>query len=87
MWYLLDVLLGTPQILYVALCNGDKDLRKRYVARLYRMVSVRCLERHSISQAKLVSGTMQNPGIRAVCKLVQEQITSANLWRNTLGLQ
>ena len=43
MWYLLEVMLEHLQILYVALCNGDKDLRKRYVARLYRMVSVRCL--------------------------------------------
>ena len=84
MWYLLEVMLEHLQILYVALCNGDKDLRKRYVARLYRMVSVRCLTVAWHQKAGACLRGQWNPGIRVVCKLVLEEITSANLWRNTL---
>ena len=43
MWYLLDVLLGTPQILYVALMQRRQRPTRAYVARLHSVEVVPCL--------------------------------------------
>ena len=63
MLYLLDVLLGTLQILYVALVQRRQRPTRAYVARLYLMVSVPCLKWRGVSQATLVSKTKETRDI------------------------
>ena len=78
MWYLLDVLLGTPQILYVALMQRR---HKTYAS--VRRASVpdgvcTMSDDNLAYQATLVSET-KKPVIRAVCIIVPEHSIIANL--------
>jgi len=84
MWYLLDVLLGTPQILYVALMQRR---HKTYasIRRASVLDGVCTMSDSSVASAKPRWSQKQwKPVIRAVRKLVLEHSIIANLHKNTL---
>jgi len=87
MLYLLEVITGKHlQILYVAMMQRRQRLTRAYVARLHSVEVVPCLTVAWRQRSHACLTYNESPGIRVVCKLVLEQIRSANLWRNTSSL-